>query len=58
MAIVEQQLFIGRVWQQEGQGNGELLVARNGTDPALLSPLRNTFTARPYHDFSQRIEER
>uniref|UniRef100_A0A1I7XVW2 Aldehyde dehydrogenase family protein n=1 Tax=Heterorhabditis bacteriophora TaxID=37862 RepID=A0A1I7XVW2_HETBA len=37
MAIVEQQLFIGRVWQQEGQRSGDVYWSRRGIDPALIA---------------------
>uniref|UniRef100_A0A1I7XN30 Uncharacterized protein n=1 Tax=Heterorhabditis bacteriophora TaxID=37862 RepID=A0A1I7XN30_HETBA len=36
MTIVEQ-LSIGRVWQEEGERNGDASWSRRGTDPALLA---------------------
>uniref|UniRef100_A0A1I7WTU5 Amylo-alpha-1,6-glucosidase n=1 Tax=Heterorhabditis bacteriophora TaxID=37862 RepID=A0A1I7WTU5_HETBA len=51
MTIVEQ-LSIGRVWQEEGERDGVAFRFLNGTDPALLIPLRMTYTTRPSQDFS------
>uniref|UniRef100_A0A1I7XGT2 Ovule protein n=1 Tax=Heterorhabditis bacteriophora TaxID=37862 RepID=A0A1I7XGT2_HETBA len=38
MTIVEQ-LFIGRVWQEEGERNEDAFWFLNGTDPTLQIPL-------------------
>uniref|UniRef100_A0A1I7WAW3 DUF3327 domain-containing protein n=1 Tax=Heterorhabditis bacteriophora TaxID=37862 RepID=A0A1I7WAW3_HETBA len=43
---------IGRVWQEEGERNGVAFRFLNGTDPALLIPLRMTYTTTPSQDFS------
>uniref|UniRef100_A0A1I7WD44 Uncharacterized protein n=1 Tax=Heterorhabditis bacteriophora TaxID=37862 RepID=A0A1I7WD44_HETBA len=49
MAIVAE-LSIGRVWQQEGERNGGDSWSQRGTDPALLSRFRMTYTTRPPQD--------
>uniref|UniRef100_A0A1I7WRR8 Uncharacterized protein n=1 Tax=Heterorhabditis bacteriophora TaxID=37862 RepID=A0A1I7WRR8_HETBA len=46
MTIVEQ-LSLGRVWQEEGERIGDATSSQRGTDPALLFPLRMTYTTRP-----------
>uniref|UniRef100_A0A1I7WRN2 CUB domain-containing protein n=1 Tax=Heterorhabditis bacteriophora TaxID=37862 RepID=A0A1I7WRN2_HETBA len=51
MTIVEQ-LSMGRVWQEEGERNGDASWSRRGTDPALISRLRMTYTTMPLQDFS------
>uniref|UniRef100_A0A1I7XKC4 DUF3291 domain-containing protein n=1 Tax=Heterorhabditis bacteriophora TaxID=37862 RepID=A0A1I7XKC4_HETBA len=51
MAIVEQ-IYIGRVWQEEGERNEVAFWFLNGTDPALLIPRRMTYTTTPSQDFS------
>uniref|UniRef100_A0A1I7WVJ3 Uncharacterized protein n=1 Tax=Heterorhabditis bacteriophora TaxID=37862 RepID=A0A1I7WVJ3_HETBA len=51
MAIVAEH-SIGRVWQEEGERNGDACRLLNGTDPALQIPLRMTYTTRPSQDFS------
>uniref|UniRef100_A0A1I7X6N4 ZP domain-containing protein n=1 Tax=Heterorhabditis bacteriophora TaxID=37862 RepID=A0A1I7X6N4_HETBA len=49
MTIVEQ-LSLGRVCQEEGERNGGDSWSRRGTDPALLSRFRMTYTTRPPQD--------
>uniref|UniRef100_A0A1I7WP09 Innexin n=1 Tax=Heterorhabditis bacteriophora TaxID=37862 RepID=A0A1I7WP09_HETBA len=49
MTIVEQ-LSIGRVWQEEGERNGDVFRFLNGTDLSLQIPLRMTYTTRPSQD--------
>uniref|UniRef100_A0A1I7WT28 Uncharacterized protein n=1 Tax=Heterorhabditis bacteriophora TaxID=37862 RepID=A0A1I7WT28_HETBA len=51
MAIVAEH-SIGRVWQEEGERNGDAFRLLNGTDPALQIPLRMIYTTRPTQDFS------
>uniref|UniRef100_A0A1I7XJ54 Transcriptional regulator n=1 Tax=Heterorhabditis bacteriophora TaxID=37862 RepID=A0A1I7XJ54_HETBA len=51
MTIVEH-LSIGRVWQEEGERNGDVSWSRRGADPALISRLRMTYTTRPSQDLS------
>uniref|UniRef100_A0A1I7XRI1 Beta-galactosidase n=1 Tax=Heterorhabditis bacteriophora TaxID=37862 RepID=A0A1I7XRI1_HETBA len=51
MAIVAE-LSIGRVWQEEGERNGDAFWFLNGTDPLLQIPLRMTYTTRPSQDLS------
>uniref|UniRef100_A0A1I7WLE0 Uncharacterized protein n=1 Tax=Heterorhabditis bacteriophora TaxID=37862 RepID=A0A1I7WLE0_HETBA len=43
-------LSVGRVWQEEGERNGGDSWSRRGTDPALLSQFRMTYTTRPPQD--------
>uniref|UniRef100_A0A1I7WU13 Transcriptional regulator n=1 Tax=Heterorhabditis bacteriophora TaxID=37862 RepID=A0A1I7WU13_HETBA len=38
---------IGRVWQEEGERNGDAFRFLNGTDPALQIALRTIYTTRP-----------
>uniref|UniRef100_A0A1I7WNX7 Uncharacterized protein n=1 Tax=Heterorhabditis bacteriophora TaxID=37862 RepID=A0A1I7WNX7_HETBA len=52
MTIVEQ-LSIGRVWQEEGERNGDAFRFLNGTDLSLQIPLRMTYTTRPSQDFEE-----
>uniref|UniRef100_A0A1I7WNZ0 EGF-like domain-containing protein n=1 Tax=Heterorhabditis bacteriophora TaxID=37862 RepID=A0A1I7WNZ0_HETBA len=52
MTIVEQ-LSIGRVWQEEGERNGDVFRFLNGTDLSLQIPLRMTYTTRPSQDFEE-----
>uniref|UniRef100_A0A1I7WG13 Uncharacterized protein n=1 Tax=Heterorhabditis bacteriophora TaxID=37862 RepID=A0A1I7WG13_HETBA len=56
MTIVEQ-LFVGRVWQEERGRNGCDFWSRRGTDPALLSRFRMTYTTRPSQDLKLCREE-
>uniref|UniRef100_A0A1I7X776 PSI domain-containing protein n=1 Tax=Heterorhabditis bacteriophora TaxID=37862 RepID=A0A1I7X776_HETBA len=49
MTIIEQ-LSIGRVWQEEGERNGDAFRFLNGTDLSLQIPLRMTYTTRPTQD--------
>uniref|UniRef100_A0A1I7XJ91 Uncharacterized protein n=1 Tax=Heterorhabditis bacteriophora TaxID=37862 RepID=A0A1I7XJ91_HETBA len=49
MAIVEY-LSIGRVWQEEGERNGDASWSRRGADPGLISRLRMTYTTMPSLD--------
>uniref|UniRef100_A0A1I7WP65 Secreted protein n=1 Tax=Heterorhabditis bacteriophora TaxID=37862 RepID=A0A1I7WP65_HETBA len=51
MAIVAEH-SLGRVRQEEGERNGDAFRFSNGTDPALQTPLRMTYTTRPSHDLS------
>uniref|UniRef100_A0A1I7WG88 Sodium channel protein Nach n=1 Tax=Heterorhabditis bacteriophora TaxID=37862 RepID=A0A1I7WG88_HETBA len=43
---------IGRVWQEEGERNGDAFRSLNGTDPTLQIPLRMTYTTRPLQDLN------
>uniref|UniRef100_A0A1I7XDJ7 Transcriptional regulator n=1 Tax=Heterorhabditis bacteriophora TaxID=37862 RepID=A0A1I7XDJ7_HETBA len=43
---------IGRVWQEEGERDGDAFRFLKGTDPALQIPLRTTYATRPSQDFS------
>uniref|UniRef100_A0A1I7WY98 TonB-dependent receptor n=1 Tax=Heterorhabditis bacteriophora TaxID=37862 RepID=A0A1I7WY98_HETBA len=49
MAIVAEH-SIGRVWQEEGERNGDAFRFLNGTDPTLQIPLRMTYATRPSQD--------
>uniref|UniRef100_A0A1I7XPB1 Secreted protein n=1 Tax=Heterorhabditis bacteriophora TaxID=37862 RepID=A0A1I7XPB1_HETBA len=51
MTIVEQ-LSIGRVWQEEGERNGDAFWFLNGTDLSLQIALPMTYTTRPSQYFS------
>uniref|UniRef100_A0A1I7WXC6 Uncharacterized protein n=1 Tax=Heterorhabditis bacteriophora TaxID=37862 RepID=A0A1I7WXC6_HETBA len=44
MAIVAEH-SIGRVWQEEGERNGDAFRLLNGTDPALQIPLQHGITS-------------
>uniref|UniRef100_A0A1I7XGL7 SURF1-like protein n=1 Tax=Heterorhabditis bacteriophora TaxID=37862 RepID=A0A1I7XGL7_HETBA len=55
MAIVAEH-SIGRVWQEEGERNGDIFWFSNGTDPAQQIPLRMTYTTRPSQDFSDQYK--
>uniref|UniRef100_A0A1I7X2S2 Uncharacterized protein n=1 Tax=Heterorhabditis bacteriophora TaxID=37862 RepID=A0A1I7X2S2_HETBA len=46
MAIVAEH-SIGRVWQEEGERNGDTSESRRGTDPALLSRFRMIYPTGP-----------
>uniref|UniRef100_A0A1I7XC79 PPIase cyclophilin-type domain-containing protein n=1 Tax=Heterorhabditis bacteriophora TaxID=37862 RepID=A0A1I7XC79_HETBA len=49
---------IGRVWQEEGERNGDAFRFLNGTDPTLQSPLRTTYTTRAFSGLFGSIEKR
>uniref|UniRef100_A0A1I7X154 RNase H domain-containing protein n=1 Tax=Heterorhabditis bacteriophora TaxID=37862 RepID=A0A1I7X154_HETBA len=50
MAAIVAEHSIGRVWQEEGERNGEAFWFLNGTDPSLQIALRMTYTTRPSQD--------
>uniref|UniRef100_A0A1I7WAV4 Signal peptide protein n=1 Tax=Heterorhabditis bacteriophora TaxID=37862 RepID=A0A1I7WAV4_HETBA len=45
-------LFIGRVWQEEGERNEDAFWFLNGTDPTLQIPLCMTYTTRILSEFN------
>uniref|UniRef100_A0A1I7XJQ1 Transposase n=1 Tax=Heterorhabditis bacteriophora TaxID=37862 RepID=A0A1I7XJQ1_HETBA len=51
MAIVAEH-SIERVWQEEGERNGDASWSRRGTDPEMFSRFRMTYTTRPSQDLS------
>uniref|UniRef100_A0A1I7WKI8 Myotubularin phosphatase domain-containing protein n=1 Tax=Heterorhabditis bacteriophora TaxID=37862 RepID=A0A1I7WKI8_HETBA len=55
MAIVAEH-SLGRVRQEEGERNGDAFRFSNGTDPALQTPLRTTYTTRPSQDLSDQYK--
>uniref|UniRef100_A0A1I7X3G0 Secreted protein n=2 Tax=Heterorhabditis bacteriophora TaxID=37862 RepID=A0A1I7X3G0_HETBA len=57
MAIVAEH-SIGRVWQEEGERNGDTSESRRGTDPALLSRFRMIYPTGPLQHVPIVTEER
>uniref|UniRef100_A0A1I7X0L2 Fn3_PAP domain-containing protein n=1 Tax=Heterorhabditis bacteriophora TaxID=37862 RepID=A0A1I7X0L2_HETBA len=53
MAAIVAEHSIGRVWQEEGERNGEAFWFLNGTDPSLQIALRMTYTTRPSQDLKR-----